>query len=142
MESISTKTYYVDEENQVTIAADMTGITNNGNPWVEPFHFDGNPPQGLVAKPGLFIEGKTAVNGSQALDSHLVQAFQGADPKIEIGVHGIFNQHGDIHACQCIGQGLDGEGVGGGSGADPNDIDTVFEAEFDVFGDGHFGGDH
>ena len=48
--------------------------------------------------------------------------FDRADPQFQVGIDGVFYQNGDIHAFQCVGQLLHGEGVGDGAGTDPEDV--------------------
>ena len=78
--------------------------------------------------------------GTQTLDAGTIETLQGTNPQFEVGVYGVLYQYRHIHAFKCIGKGLHGKGVGGGSCTYPQDIDAVFKCQFHMFGSCHLGG--
>lgn len=79
------------------------------------------------------------MDGGQPFQSGLVDALQRTDPQFQVRVHGVLHQNGDVHALQCVGYLLHGEGVGRGAGADPQDVDAGLQGLEHVLGSGHFG---
>ena len=81
------------------------------------------------------------MDGGKPFQSGLVDALQGAYPQLEVGVDGVLDQHGDVHAAQRVGYFLHGKGVGRRPRAYPQQVDARLEAFVDVLGGGHFGAD-
>ncbi len=80
------------------------------------------------------------MDDGQALDTGIVEALKTANPEFEVGIDGIFHQHGDVLAAQRIGQVLHGKGIDHGASTNPEDVDAVGEGRLNVCGSGHFGG--
>ena len=78
--------------------------------------------------------------GGQPLNACLIDTFHTANPQFQIGVHWVFNQHRHIHSAQTIGQSLHRKGVSRRACANPQNVNSMFKAQFHVFGCGHFGG--
>ena len=80
------------------------------------------------------------MDGSQPLDTRLIDALQGSYPQLQVGVHGVFHKDGNVHSLERVGQVLHGKGVGRRACAHPEDVDAILQAELHVLGLGHFGG--
>ena len=80
------------------------------------------------------------MDGSQTSDPGVVDALDGSDPEFEVGADGVLHQHGDVYPAQRIGNLLHGEGVGGRTGSDPEQVDSTLQGCFDVSAGGDFRG--
>ena len=76
------------------------------------------------------------MDGSDAADAGVADAFDGADPQLEVGADGVFHQHGDVLSPERVGDLLHGEGVGGRAGADPQQVDAARQRRGDVLARG------
>ena len=81
------------------------------------------------------------MDGTQTTDSSTVDAQQGTSPQLHVGVHGVLDKDGDVHALQRIGNGLYAKGVGTGACTNPEDVDACVQGSFDMLGRCHFGGE-
>ena len=79
------------------------------------------------------------MDGSQALHTSLIDAFECAHPQLEVGVDRVFHEHGNVNSPERVGQSLHCEGVGTGACAHPQYVDTVFQCQLHVLGSSHFG---
>ena len=77
------------------------------------------------------------MDGSKTLDASLVQTLQSTNPKLQIGVHGVLDEHRDIHALHGISQSLHGKGVGSGTRTNPQDVPVVLHGQLDMLRRGH-----
>ena len=93
----------------------------------------------MVAVEALVDRREPAVNGSEAADSGVVDALDGADPQFEVWTDGVFHQHGNIRPAQRVGNFLHGEGVGCRAGADPQQVDAAFQRCGYVFAGSYLG---
>ena len=82
-----------------------------------------------------------AVYHADFADTGIVDALYCAYPQFEVGIHGIFDEDGNVDSFQGIGDFLHREGVGRGAGSNPQYVDTVFEGFKHMVLVGHFGGD-
>ena len=97
-------------------------------------------PLGQVAVELFVVAAEAAVNGSQTLQSGVVDTFQSADPQFQVGIYRVLHQYRNVHAFQGIGYFLYGKGIGGGAGTHPEYVYSGFQTFIYVFGSGHFGG--
>lgn len=58
----------------------MTGVADDGQVWNAATQFDGNMPLRQVAVELLVVAAETAVNGSQAFQSGIIDALHGTYP--------------------------------------------------------------
>ena len=79
------------------------------------------------------------MDDAQLADAGTVQALQRTNPQVDIGIHRILHQDGNVRSLQGIGEFLHQEGIGGGTRPDPQIIQPIFQALIDVLGAGHFG---
>ena len=80
------------------------------------------------------------MDGSHLGDTGTIQAFKGAYPQFQVGVHRILHQHRNVNALQGIGHFLHGERVHGGAGTDPKEIESGVKGSFHMGGIGHLSG--
>ena len=100
---------------------------------------DGDLPHGRVAINLLLVAGEAAMYGTQTLHACLVETLQRTNPQLDVGVHGVLHEHGNVHALQRVGQCLHGKGVGRGTGSHPEDVNAVLQRQLHVLGRGHLG---
>ncbi len=81
------------------------------------------------------------MHGAQPPDAGVAEPFEGPDPQFEVGAHGVFHQHREVAAAQCVGHLLHGERIGRGAGAEPQQVDARIERRRRMFGRGHLRGD-
>ena len=112
-------------------------IANDGQFRENGLQFDSHLPHRNVAVLAGFSGSKPPVNGTQFGDTGSGDALKGTHPQGQVGVHGVFNQHRHINTTQRIGNFLHVEGVYGGAGTNPQNIDTIFQGQFDVLGRGN-----
>ena len=103
--------------------------------------FDGDLPARVVAVGDGGRGGKAPVNHAQFPDAGPVQALQGADPQVQVRIHGVLHQHGHIGAAEGIGNLLHQEGVGRRTGTYPHHVHAVFDALQHMLLRSHFGAD-
>lgn len=103
---------------------------------------DGYVPLRQVAVDVLAVGAESAVDGSEAAQTGIVEAFERADPQFEIGVDGVLDEHRYVGSAlaQGVGYLLHGERVGRCAGAYPEHVDTGVEGVVDMLAHGHFGG--
>ena len=99
--------------------ADVTWVAENGQCGDAAAQLEWDLPHGRVAIEFAAVAGESAVDGTQTADAGSVDAFHAADPEFEVGVDGIFHEHGDVDAVQTVGQCLHGKRVGRGTCTDP-----------------------
>ena len=124
---------------QVAASTDVTRVADDGQFRYAAVQFDRNLPHGQVAVNLLVEARKATMDGTQPFDAGLVDALQGPNPQLQVGIHGVLHQHGHVHAPQGVGQSLHGKGVGRGSGAHPKDVNAILERQFHMLGCSHFG---
>jgi hypothetical protein len=89
----------------------------------------------------LFIErAETAVYGANAADTCIVNAFDGTYPQVDVGVHRVLNQYGDVHAFESIGHFLHSKRIGRSAGAYPEHVYIVSKGFAHMGSSGHFHG--
>ena len=124
---------------QLALAADVARVAEQRQVGITPAEFDGDVPLRQVAVYLLVVTAEAAVNGTDALQSRIVDAFQGTNPEFQVGVHRVLHQHRDVDSLQGIGNLLHGKGVGAGARADPKQVDARFQALVHMLGCSHFG---
>mgnify|MGYP007069919122 CR=1 FL=1 len=70
-----------------------------------------------------------------------IQALEGAYPKVEIGIYGILDQHGDVGSAQGFGNFLYKEGIRRGARTQPYHIHLMFQTFADMLLVCHLGAD-
>ena len=117
---------------QFALAADVARVAEDGQRRQTAVQLARNGPHGVVAVEALVDRGEAAVDGSDAADAGVADAFDGADPQLEVGADGAFHQHGVVLSPERVGDLLHGEGVGGRAGADPQQVDAARQRRGDV----------
>ena len=79
------------------------------------------------------------MDGSQALDTSLIDTLQGSYPKFQVGIDRVLDQHRHIDTFQTIGQCLHGEWVGRSAGTYPQHIDAILKSQLHMLGCCHLG---
>lgn len=69
-----------------------------------------------------------------------LNALDGANPQVKVGIHGIFYQNRHIHAAQGVGDFLHGKRIDSRAGAYPEHIHPVFQGFIDLISIGDFDG--
>ena len=69
-------------------------------------------PHWKIAIDFLVIAGEAPVDGGKTLYASLIDALHSSNPQLQIRVHGVFDQHRDVHSLQTVGYCLHCKGVG------------------------------
>ena len=97
---------------------------------------DRDGPHRVVAVETPVDGGEAAVDGPQTADAGVVDAFDGADPELEVGADGVLYQHRYIPPAERVGDLLHGEWVGRRPRADPEQVHASAQGHIDVFARG------
>ena len=100
--------------------------------------FNGYLPLGIVPVEDVLRCGKTPVYDSQLADSGPVEPFKRTYPEVEVGIHRVFHQNGDVGVLEGVGKFLHQERVGRGAGTYPDYVHSVLDALEHVLCAGHF----
>ena len=80
------------------------------------------------------------MDGSEPLHTSLVESLHCPYPQLDVGVDGILHEDGNVNTLQGVGKCLHCKGVGCGAGANPKDVDAIFETQLHMLGRCHFSG--
>lgn len=124
---------------QVTVAADMTDVRNDGH--IQSLRqLDGDFPHREIAVRRFLVIREPAMDGRQLGQACLLETLKGTHPEVQVGRNGVFDEHGDVGAAQGIGQLLHRERIDHRPCPNPQRIDFVFQSQLDMLGGSHFGG--
>ena len=139
-ESVKTEVHGLlrDGLDEVATASDVRRVADDGQLGQTTTQLDGQMPLGDIAVDGFVGTRETAMNCSDATDASAIDTFDGANPKLDVRIDRILDQHGHILACQSIGKFLHSKGIGSGACSDPQHIDTKGKGGIDVSLGGHF----
>ena len=79
------------------------------------------------------------MHSAEPLHASGIESFDGTNPQLQVGVDGVFHQHGLVNTAQGVGQCLHGKGVCAGAGTNPEDVDIVFQRQLHMLGCCHLG---
>ena len=127
--------------NQLAPTANVARVGDDGQVRIPAAQLDGNLPHGGIAVNLVVVRRKTAMNGSEPLHAGGVQALEGSNPQLEVGIDGIFHENDNIVTLQRVGKGLHRKGIRTRASTYPKNINAVFQGEFGMFRRSHFGGD-
>lgn len=119
-------------------SGDVAGVAEDGYVGHGAAELYGYLPDGVVAVAGIAEDVESAVDGCHVGDACLAEALDGANPELDVGAGGVFDEDLYGGATEGLGDFLDHEGVGGGAGADPYGADAVAECGFDMVGEDDF----
>ena len=81
------------------------------------------------------------MNGTNYLDIVSFESFNGAKPKLEVGVDGVLDHHGDARALQGLCNFLNCKRIYSRARANPDHIELMRNSCSDVFGSSYFSAD-
>ena len=138
-QAIETKVHSLltQRSNQFTTSTNVGGVADDGQFRNATMQLDGNLPHRSIAVYLLLEAGETTMDGTQALDTSLVQALHSTNPELEIRIDRVLYEHRDVNTLQGIGQSLHGKRIGSGAGTNPQDVHIVFQGQLDMLGGSH-----
>src|SRR5690606_8460430 len=106
-------------KNIFALAGDMAGVANNEQVGILAFEFNRNFPHGVVAVFAFAPRRESAMHHHYFADAAVVNAFNGTNPQIQIGIYRVLYYYGNIHTFHGIGNFLNRERIYGGASTNP-----------------------